>query len=336
METITEINVKDISPNPKQPRKEFDKEKLMELAESIRSNGLINPIQVKQIRNTNKYLLICGERRWKAHKLLKQNKIKAIVKIYKDESSEMVESLIENLHRSNLSYVERENYITQLWKTGKYSTYKELGKALGLSESGIGGLLQAKVDRDITNASPKISTRMLLDTRKVDVEDKKKLFKKIEQKKISPSQARDYSRVLKQSSVDVKTALFKEKISLEQANKISKISNENIRKKLINAHKEIKNIDKGLEKSIGIKKLRNKHNVVKIKETINSFRETTLESQKINQTAIKNLMKCMQLIDLMDDEQINKLKYYQDLFEMSLTGLLNLIDKLKKKVELIN
>jgi len=80
MEQITEIDLKKISPNPLQPRKEFDKNKIKELAESIKAIGLINPIQVKKVSNSDdkddKYEIVCGERRFKAHKFLKLKKIK--------------------------------------------------------------------------------------------------------------------------------------------------------------------------------------------------------------------------------------------------------------------
>jgi len=331
MVQITEIDVEKIFPNPNQPRKEFDKEKLGELAESIKEIGLINPIQVKKIGN--KYQLICGERRLKAHKIAKIKKIKALIKNYNSKNEEMIESLVENLHRDDLNSIEKENYIAQLWNTGKYKTKIDLGKAIGFSDANIFNNLRAREIRKKTKASKNISTRTLLDVGGLETEDQKIIFKKIDKKELNISDVREFSRTIKKSQPEVKKALFSNKVSMKQADSISKISDKKIRQKLITAHKEIKNIDKGLEKSITIPKNENNENkLIRTRELINLFRQNSLESQKINQITIKSLMKCIQLIPIMDDKQLKQLKYYQELLETNLNNFLELSENIKQKI----
>ena len=111
---LKEIEVSKIYPNWFQPRKEFNKEKLQELTESILSNGLINPITIKEWRG--KYMIVSGERRWRAHKLAKLKTIQAFVKEYKDDGQFMIDSLIENIHREDLTSMEKAVFIKKIWK----------------------------------------------------------------------------------------------------------------------------------------------------------------------------------------------------------------------------
>lgn len=98
-----EVPVNRVEPNPYQPRREFEDSQLSDLAESIRSEGLIQPIVVREVNGS--YQLIAGERRWRAFKLLKLSKIPArIVKAGDSSSASM--ALIENLQRENLNPVE--------------------------------------------------------------------------------------------------------------------------------------------------------------------------------------------------------------------------------------
>lgn len=98
-----EIPVGKVEPNPYQPRRDFEESQLKDLAESIRSEGLIQPIVVREVDGA--YQLIAGERRWRAFKLLKLSKIPARVVKAGDASSASM-ALIENLQRENLNPVE--------------------------------------------------------------------------------------------------------------------------------------------------------------------------------------------------------------------------------------
>jgi len=98
-----EIPVSQIEPNPFQPRREFDSEQLQELSDSIRSEGLLQPIVVRRVGN--RYQLIAGERRWRACKNLQLKTIPARIIDANDASSASI-SLIENLQRAELNPVE--------------------------------------------------------------------------------------------------------------------------------------------------------------------------------------------------------------------------------------
>jgi len=98
-----EIAVADLEPNPYQPRREFDPAQLAELADSIRSEGLLQPVVVR--RKGTKFQLVAGERRWRACQQLKLRTIPARIVEASDASSAVI-ALIENLQRENLNPIE--------------------------------------------------------------------------------------------------------------------------------------------------------------------------------------------------------------------------------------
>lgn len=98
-----EIPITKIEPNPYQPRKEFEKSQLVDLAESIQSEGLIQPVVVREVDGS--YQLIAGERRWRAFQLLKLKTIPARI-LEAGDSSAASMALIENLQRENLNPIE--------------------------------------------------------------------------------------------------------------------------------------------------------------------------------------------------------------------------------------
>lgn len=111
--SLREIKIEDISPNPYQARLIWDEQEMANLAESIRANGILQPIIVRP--EGPKYQLIAGERRFRAAKLASLTTIPAVVRRATDQ--EMLEwALIENIHRSNLNPLERakayQNYIS--------------------------------------------------------------------------------------------------------------------------------------------------------------------------------------------------------------------------------
>lgn len=109
---VVQVNVEEIVPSPFQTRTHFDQTKLAELAESIKSNGLIQPIVIR-LKVDGKHQLIAGERRWRAHKLAGLATVKSIVMEVTDEQArEMV--LIENLQRDDLTLMEEARGLAQL------------------------------------------------------------------------------------------------------------------------------------------------------------------------------------------------------------------------------
>ncbi|MBQ2027739.1 MAG: ParB/RepB/Spo0J family partition protein [Alistipes sp.] len=103
MEAMSEIKLSDIIPNPTQPRTEFDEEALEELAESIRQLGLIQPITVK--RDGEKYIIISGERRWRASEKAGLEAIPAYIREVDDTTLHAM-ALVENIQREDLNAIE--------------------------------------------------------------------------------------------------------------------------------------------------------------------------------------------------------------------------------------
>ncbi len=108
---VTMVRVTKVEPDRKQPRKAFDQEKLQELADSIQSKGLLEPIIVQNMGDH--YEIIAGERRWRACKLAGLKEIPVIIKDY-DELERMEISLIENIQREDLNPIEEANAYRRL------------------------------------------------------------------------------------------------------------------------------------------------------------------------------------------------------------------------------
>ncbi len=136
-EEIIDLKLSDLRPNPYQPRKVFDEEKLEELANSIKEYGVFQPIIVK--KSIKGYEIIAGERRAKASKIAGKETIPAIVRNFTDE--EMMEiALLENLQRENLNAIEEASAYTKLLDTLNL-TQEELAEKLGKSRSHITNMI---------------------------------------------------------------------------------------------------------------------------------------------------------------------------------------------------
>lgn len=123
------ISITDIQKNPYQPRKEFDGEKLDELAQSIKENGIIQPIIVRQSPIIG-YEILAGERRYRASLLAGLRSIPAVVKQLSDQEM-MVQSIIENLQRENLNPIEEARAYESLVEKG--FTHAEIADKMGKS-----------------------------------------------------------------------------------------------------------------------------------------------------------------------------------------------------------
>ena len=123
------ISITDIQKNPYQPRKEFDREKLDELAQSIKENGVIQPIIVRQSPVIG-YEILAGERRYRASLLAGLRYIPAVVKQLSDQEM-MVQSIIENLQRENLNPIEEARAYESLVEKG--FTHAEIADKMGKS-----------------------------------------------------------------------------------------------------------------------------------------------------------------------------------------------------------
>lgn len=144
--TLIEIPLAQIVPNPRQPRREFDSAAIKELAESIRSEGLMQPIVVRKIKDG--YELIAGERRWRAFKELGQKTITARVVEASDASSAVL-ALVENLQRAELNVVEEALGIASLMRDFSL-TQDAVADRLGKPRATIANLVRLlSLDREI-------------------------------------------------------------------------------------------------------------------------------------------------------------------------------------------
>lgn len=134
-ELVAEIDISLVDPNPYQPRKHFDKVKLEELSESIKEHGLLQPVVV--VAHGDRYILIAGERRLRAHKLASIELIKAIIADLDFDEIKMRElALIENIQRENLNSIELANSYQELIIVHEI-THEELSKIVHKSRSQI-------------------------------------------------------------------------------------------------------------------------------------------------------------------------------------------------------
>ena len=128
-----------INPNPNQPRKKFDDKSIKQLAQSIDEKGLISPITVRQIGN--KYIIVAGERRYKAHILLKKKRILAYVIDAKSNEDVMYMALIENIQREDLNPLE-EAKAYHFLKESLESSITEIAKTVGKSRPAVSNSLR--------------------------------------------------------------------------------------------------------------------------------------------------------------------------------------------------
>lgn len=124
---VQEIRVELIEPNPKQPRREFNEDRLQELANSIAQVGLQEPIKVRPNGN-GRFTIVMGERRWRAHTLAGLATVKALVEEMDDERMAFL-ALIENIQRVDLNCGEEGQYLQQLLDQGH--TWDKIATTLG-------------------------------------------------------------------------------------------------------------------------------------------------------------------------------------------------------------
>jgi ParB family chromosome partitioning protein len=133
------ILISRITPNPNQPRKVFDEKSLKQLAQSIDEKGLITPITVKA--SNNKYIIVAGERRFRAHQLLKRKRILAYIIDADSNKDIMYMALIENIQREDLNAIEQAKGYQYL-KDNLDSSITEIAKTVGKSRPAVSNSLR--------------------------------------------------------------------------------------------------------------------------------------------------------------------------------------------------
>ncbi len=145
---LTSLPIDSIQKSQYQPREEMEPQALEDLASSIRSQGILQPIVVRPTASKDKYELIAGERRWRAAQLLELKEIPAIVRESPDEQT-MMFALIENIQRENLNPIEEAQALLKLAE--KYTlSHEQVAKAVGKSRATVSNLLR------LTKLNPKV------------------------------------------------------------------------------------------------------------------------------------------------------------------------------------
>ena len=137
-ESSAEVDLDLLGPNPFQPRLNFDEERLDELAASIRSNGIIQPILVR--KRDRRYEIIAGERRWRAAQMAGLHEIPAVIRRVPDEAA-VAMSLIENIQRENLNPLEEARALDRLIREFDM-THQTAADAVGRSRAAVSNLLR--------------------------------------------------------------------------------------------------------------------------------------------------------------------------------------------------
>lgn len=136
---VLEIDINKIKPNPNQPRKNFDQDALNELAASIKVHGIVQPIVLNQ-QPDGQYLIIAGERRWRAANICGLKTVPAVIKNYTDKQIKEI-SIIENLQREDLNPIEAAKAIKELMD--EYGlTQETVSDRIGKSRSNVANTLR--------------------------------------------------------------------------------------------------------------------------------------------------------------------------------------------------
>jgi ParB family chromosome partitioning protein len=223
-ESAIDVDISLIQPNPWQPRKSFDIEEITNLSDSIKANGLIQPVIIR--KKADGFELVAGERRMRACKHAGLKKISAVVTNLSDE--DMLEmALIENIQREGLNPIEEALAYKDLSETRNY-TQEQIAKRVGKSRSHI-----SNITRLLT--LPEEVRQMLID------------------KKLSSGHAR--SLVGKNNALELADKIVNKKYNVRQAEAITSTKRVNQKKEYLadpNQDSDLKAIEESLSESLGM------------------------------------------------------------------------------------
>lgn len=247
LDSIKEINIDEITPNPYQPRKNFNEDSINELAISIKNHGLLQPIVVidadelcekakengEVLEKTTKYFLIAGERRLRAFKTLKETKIRAIIaNIDSGKTREL--ALLENIQREDLNPIELALAYKELMRV-RNITQEELAQSIQKSRANIANTLRLLTLSEDTQkliiegklsaghakviAGQKEDEKILVNTvigQKLNVRDCEKLANKLKGKSLNHLLDEQLLNKLKEFEIDFKLQNGKLILNLSQ------------------------------------------------------------------------------------------------------------------------
>lgn len=207
---FSELEISKVYPNPDQPRKQFDD--IEELATTIKEHGLLQPITV--VKKDDGYMIISGERRYKAHLHNVAKTIKAHIIDVSDEAVEEL-TLIENIQRNDLTDFELAKHICKLWDSGRYAKKSDLATRIGKKDSFVSKAFNClKLDTEIIdhieqNKTP-ISIGVMDEIARVkDKDTQKEVFEKYNNGEITRDEIKDFKEPKKTIKQKVEDIVFK-------------------------------------------------------------------------------------------------------------------------------
>ncbi|MEZ9926738.1 ParB/RepB/Spo0J family partition protein [Vibrio breoganii] len=258
---MQDIAVERLQPGVYQPRTEMDEEALAELCASIRSQGIIQPIVVRQV-DTDKYEIIAGERRWRAAKLAGLTQVPCVVKRVQDKAA-IAMALIENIQRENLNAVEEAHALESL-RTKFELSHQQIADVIGKSRAAVSNLLrlnqlESGVKSLVSNGQLDMGhARALL---AVDGEQQVELAQHAVKKQLTVRQTEQLVKKalqppvnIDEKSIDQDAILLSEKLSQKLGNDVSLIRGKNGKAKLtisIDAPHKLEQLIAKLERIVG-------------------------------------------------------------------------------------
>jgi ParB/RepB/Spo0J family partition protein len=224
-----------LKPDRNQPRKTLEQGIIDSMAQTILSQGVIAPIEIDESN-----VIVTGEIRWRASQKAKVPTI-PVRRIYDLKADERLErQLVENLHRKDIPYAERDEAIHKLFMTGRYGkphsgngiknegVVNKLAEAIGLSHNRVSDILEAQEFRKRTlSVTDKVPTTVIAETRGLPDETRIKLIEVTKEKvKEKPSQVtiRKAVRVAKEAPEPIKSSFLKGELTLDKATEITEVA----------------------------------------------------------------------------------------------------------------
>lgn len=252
---IEMIPIDKIQPNPFQPRESFDKEKLMELAESIKEVNILQPVILRPNGNGT-YQIISGARRWRASQFAGLKKIPAIVKDI-DNRQLLIESLIENLHREDLNDFEKAKAIKAIMKKSKIKNKRELAKKLGIRETTITQYLSIlSIEKEVKSVSEpgSVGMKVLRSVARVPYKRvRKKLLKKAVKGELSSIEIEKIVPIIRDEKTPepIKEAVVEKILDPDTAKELTIIGDEKLHKRVIKKLERQKQLKERIIKEVG-------------------------------------------------------------------------------------
>jgi len=207
------VDVDEISPDPNQPRTVFNDEEIASTAFTIESQGIINPIEIDE-----NYVIVTGEIRWRAAQKAGLKRVPCI--IWQNGTDKRFErQVVENLHHHQLSDRDREAAIVKLWKTERYPTMAQLGKAVGISDVQVGKILAAARFREKHQNEPSLGRSTVFEiaeTSGLPTQTQIKVLKAFDEEKLKVTDIGKIRRLAKASDALLDKVLDKQ-VPLDRA-----------------------------------------------------------------------------------------------------------------------